>query len=365
MHIQRISVNGFRNLEKQTIKLTEGVNVLHGQNAQGKTNILESICLCSWGKSPRTDKEKEMINHEGAFAAVLAEFKAMPGSGSVEMKLSRKEKKRVLLNRVPVVKIGEILGYLNVIFFSPDELKIIKQSPQERRRFLDIDLCQLDKNYYYALTRYNKALLQRNNLLKKYQDEETLKDVLSVWDKQLVKEGVSIVQKRKVFCKLLAPLAGQSHGRITEGKESFDLEYQTDLTGEDTAALSEHFAKALEKDIEKQQKLGYTSFGPHRDDVKFSVSGTDIRSFGSQGQQRTAALSLKFAEAELFFSLVKDYPVMLLDDVLSELDAQRQKQLFAFSEKMQVIVTSAQEHEIMRRKDANVIRVEAGRAMTK
>ena len=365
MFVKSITVKGFRNLETQSVRFSEGVNVLLGSNAQGKTNILESICLCSWGKSPRTDKEKEMINFTGEAATVKAEFKSFPGNGSVEMKLSRKEKKRILLNEMPVQKIGEILGYLNVIFFSPDELKIIKQSPQERRRFLDIDLCQLDKNYYYSLTLYNKALLQRNNLLKKYQDTNTLKDVLSVWDKQLVREGVKIVCKRKEFCRLLAPLSQESHAVITSGNELFELEYQTDLKGTDAAEMMESFSAALEKDVEKQQKLGFTSVGPHRDDVRFAVEGTDIRSFGSQGQQRTAALALKFAEAELFNQLTKDYPVLLLDDVLSELDGQRQKRLFAFSDKLQVIVTTAQEHEVMRKKDVCLIKVNAGRASAK
>ena len=175
MYIEKVTVKNFRNLEAQTISFGPGLNILTGENAQGKTNILESICLSGWGKSPRADKEKEIINWEQEYSTIKIEFNSFEGRKTTEMKLSKKEKKRILINSLPVIKLGEMLGHLNVVYFSPDEIGIIKEGPNERRRFLDIDLCQLDKNYYYAAIKYNKVLAQRNMLLKTYHEVKTLK----------------------------------------------------------------------------------------------------------------------------------------------------------------------------------------------
>ena len=357
-----MTVKNFRNLEEQSICFAQGLNILEGENAQGKTNILESICLLGWGKSPRADKEKEIINWDRDSSTIKVEYDSFEGSKSIEMKLSKKEKKRISINNLPLIKTGEILGNLNVVYFSPDEIRIIKEGPNERRRFLDIDLCQLDKNYYYAAIKYNKALAQRNTLLKTYSDAKTLRDVLGVFDKQMVKTGAMLIEKRQAFLSRLNPLAEEFHKKITDGKEVFALQYQTTVGGETREEIAEEFLKLLEKDLEKQQKLGYTLCGPHRDDVRFECMGIDIRTFGSQGQQRTAALSLKFAEVKLFEQLTKDFPVLLLDDVLSELDINRQKKLLSFSREMQTIITATHLEKQLDFSKSKLMKVKGGRA---
>ena len=195
MRVKSISVNNFRNLSPAKITPDGGLNLILGDNAQGKTNLLESVCLCCLGKSPRTDKEREMINYDADFARVNIEFTSRYGSADIAVVLSKKRKKAVAVNSVPILKIGELLGYLNAVYFSPDEIRVIRMSPADRRRFLDVDLCQADRNYYYSLVKYNKILNQRNNLIKKSRDIETLKEMLFVWDAQLARECARIVAK--------------------------------------------------------------------------------------------------------------------------------------------------------------------------
>ena len=339
MRVKSISVNNFRNLSPAKITPDGGLNLILGDNAQGKTNLLESVCLCCLGKSPRTDKEREMINYDADFARVNIEFTSRYGSADIAVVLSKKRKKAVAVNSVPILKIGELLGYLNAVYFSPDEIRVIRMSPADRRRFLDVDLCQADRNYYYSLVKYNKILNQRNNLIKKSRDIETLKEMLFVWDAQLARECARIVAKRARFCDRLKALAADAHKRLTDGKESL----------------------LLSGSVEKDFDLGYTTSGCQRDDLKFCVNGADIRSFGSQGQQRTAALSLKLAELEIFKELTGDYPVLLLDDVLSELDLSRQKRLLDFCDKVQIILTATHiDEELIRGREYAEFRLKNG-----
>ena len=297
MRVKSISVNNFRNLSPAKITPDGGLNLILGDNAQGKTNLLESVCLCCLGKSPRTDKEREMINYDADFARVNIEFTSRYGSADIAVVLSKKRKKAVAVNSVPILKIGELLGYLNAVYFSPDEIRVIRMSPADRRRFLDVDLCQADRNYYYSLVKYNKILNQRNNLIKKSRDIETLKEMLFVWDAQLARECARIVAKRARFCDRLKALAADAHKRLTDGKE----------------------------------------------------------------QQRTAALSLKLAELEIFKELTGDYPVLLLDDVLSELDLSRQKRLLDFCDKVQIILTATHiDEELIRGREYAEFRLKNG-----
>ncbi|MFR7766153.1 MAG: DNA replication/repair protein RecF [Lachnospiraceae bacterium] len=232
MRVKSISVNNFRNLSPAKITPDGGLNLILGDNAQGKTNLLESVCLCCLGKSPRTDKEREMINYDADFARVNIEFTSRYGSADIAVVLSKKRKKAVAVNSVPILKIGELLGYLNAVYFSPDEIRVIRMSPADRRRFLDVDLCQADRNYYYSLVKYNKILNQRNNLIKKSRDIETLKEMLFVWDAQLARECARIVAKRARFCDRLKALAADAHKRLTDGKESLEISYVTQIEGE-------------------------------------------------------------------------------------------------------------------------------------
>ena len=204
---------------------------------------------------------------------------------------------------MPIAKIGELLGWLNVIYFSPAEIDVIREGPDERRRFMDIDLCQTDKTYFYSLGRYNKILDQRNNLLKKESNNASLAEMLSIWDRQLAKEGAKLFLKRLEFIQKISPIASEIHKHLTSGKETLDIVYQSEMQGETKQQAEDFLVQKLADTFDKQVKLGFTTSGVHRDDIRFSVNGIDIRKFGSQGQQRTAALALKLAEVKILFDI--------------------------------------------------------------
>jgi len=336
--IKSVSVKNFRNLAEQKTELADGLNVFVGNNAQGKTNLLESVYLCCLGKSPRTDKDKDMICWGESYAKASVDFVSKYGERNISIELT-KDKKTVFLNETSLSKIGDLLGNLNCVFFSPDEIRVITQSPAERRRFLDIDLCQTDKTYFRSLVRFNRILTQRNNLIKNSATIKELSETLAGWDEQLAKEGARITIKRREFCDMLSPKAAEAHKKLTK-TENFELSYQASINGDTAEEIYEKYLKKLNESIEKDFYQRFTTFGCQRDDIKFSVDGIDIRSFGSQGQQRTAALALKFAELEIFKIVTGEYPILLLDDVLSELDRSRQKALLCFNDEVQIILTA-------------------------
>lgn len=342
MYVKSVTVKNFRNLSDQKITLCRGLNVFCGQNAQGKTNFLESLVLCSLGKSPRTDKDRDLINWDCCWATVKAETCLKNTVGTVEIKLTRGEKKRVAVNGMPIVRIGELLGRINVIYFSPQEVKVIREGPDARRRFMDIDLCQTDKNYFYTLGRYNKILSQRNNLLKNQAKNADIKDMLSVWDRQLAAEGAKLFVKRREFAEKLFPLAAEAHKTLSGGKESLGVVYQTEMEGETREEAQDNLLAMLGDDIERQLRLGYTLRGVHRDDIKFTVDGVDIRKFGSQGQQRTAVLSLKLAEVKLMRDITGEDPVLILDDVFGEIDEGRRERLLRLTQGIQTLVAATE-----------------------
>lgn len=341
MKVTQITVNNYRNLASQKVSPNGGLNIFLGDNAQGKTNLVESVYLCCVGKSPRTEKDKDLIAWGRDSAFVKIKYLCKFGEGEISITLRNNAKKQISVNSVPITKMGELMGYFNCIYFSPNEIKIISQSPIERRRFLDIDLCQTDKNYYYSLARFNKALTQRNNLLKQVKSVEEAKDTVFVWDKQLAEEGARIVAKRRAFCKKLKAYAKACHEKLTDKKEKLSLEYITQINGESIADLTQNYLSALQQNVEKDVQLRHTSVGCQRDDVSLKINGVDARSFGSQGQLRTTALSLKLSELSIFKEIIGEYPVLLLDDVLSELDADRQKRLLNFDSDLQILLTSA------------------------
>ena len=343
MQVTEIRTNNYRNLAKQVVTPSGGLNIFTGDNAQGKTNLVESVYLCCIGKSPRTDKDKDLICWGKDRALVSVKYNCRFGEGEIEVALAAGAKKQITVNSVPISKMGELMGYLNCIYFSPNEIKIISQSPQERRRFLDIDLCQTDKNYFYSLTRFNKALQQRNNLLKQARSVDEVKETVFVWDKQIADEGAKVIAKRKSFCEKLKVYAKQSHATLTDGEEVLELDYVTQISGHGVAEIAENYLKLLQNNVEKDFQLRHTSAGCQRDDVALTINGTDVRSFGSQGQLRTTALSLKLAELQIFKNLIGEYPVLILDDVLSELDVDRQRRLLNFDPELQILLTSATE----------------------
>jgi len=320
MMIKSIELKNFRNYEDLSLTFDEGTNILFGNNAQGKTNILEAAYLSGTTKSHKGSKDKEMIRFGEQEAHIRTVVEKEGREYQIDMHLKQSRSKGIAVNRVPIKKASELFGLLNIVFFSPEDLNIIKNGPAERRRFLDSELCQLDKLYLSDLTNYNKILNQRNKLLKDMVYRPDLSDTLPVWDMQLVETGKKIIRRRRQFVEELNEIVHDIHYKISGEKEELLLNYEPSI--EDN-----FFEEELNRVKVRDLKLCQTSVGPHRDDLLFSIQGVDIRRFGSQGQQRTSALSLKLSEIELVKRSIHDTPVLLLDDVLSELDSSRQNYL--------------------------------------
>ncbi len=338
MKIKKIYLNNYRNYSDLRIDFSDGLNVIVGANAQGKTNLLEAIYMCSIGRSLRVNKEKQTINFDKNNAQIIVEIEKKYGRSTIDIILSRNAKKTVRINKIPIKKIGELMGELKAVFFSPDELKLIKESPEDRRRFMDISISQMSKNYFYMLNKYEKILANRNKLLKEELNKKTLKETLDIWNEQLATVGSKIIINRINFLKTLTPYAKLSHKYLTQDSEDIDLEY-VGIIGENESDIKQIFLSELNKNFEKDTKLCYTTIGPHRDDIKVSVNGIDVRTYGSQGQQRTCALSLKLAELEIIEKNTGEKAILLLDDVLSELDSKRRKRLLNFCKKTQTFLT--------------------------
>lgn len=339
MYIQSLTLKNFRNYKEKTIQFGDSLNVVIGKNASGKTNLLESIYCTGIGKSPRTNKYKDMIRWGNDYAYIKVVIKKNLSTHTIEFSIDNQDKKRIAIDGIPLVKLSEILGMLNIVFFSPDEMKLIKESPNERRRFMDISLSQQNKTYFYSLAKYNNILAQRNKLLKENSNSQSLEQMLYGWDIQLAEYGATIIQKRYEFIDKIKIFAQKIHYKLTNNKETLDLEYECDIKDQDHEIIKKEFLQNLNNNLQKDRNLLYTSFGCHRDDIKITINNIDVRKFGSQGQQRTVALSLKLAEIYFFESQTGEKPVLLLDDVLSELDKDRRKMLMELSTGMQTLIT--------------------------
>ena len=335
MIVKRVQLKDYRNYAFADVPFGEGVNVLYGSNAQGKTNLLEAVYFCGVGRSPRTPRDRELIKAGQPLGRIKLTAQDAGGDNTVEIVISKSENKRVAVNGCPILKLGELMGVVAAVYFSPDEMRIIKDAPGDRRRFMDVALCRMSKNYFYLLQRYNKILAQRNRLLK---NGEATDDVLDVWDAQLAANGARIALQRKGYLSRLLPYAAEAHGYLSGEKEDLRLSYEG-LAGETEEEIGALFLKELRQSRERDRKLCFTSCGVQKDDIVVALGETDVRAYGSQGQQRTAALSLKLAETELHKERRGEYPVLLLDDVLSELDPDRQKKLLLRSGKYQTVLT--------------------------
>ena len=352
MKISSLSLKNFRNYKSLSLSFDPNINSLCGSNAQGKTNLIEAIFFACIGKSFRTSKEKQMIRwgEESAKIALVA------GNGirekKIEVVLQTGQKKMVKMDGLVIRRIGDVLGEVPIVFFSPDELKLVKDAPEERRRFMNIDISQTNKRYFYLLSRYDKILDNRNKLLKTTKDFEVLKETVVIWDKALAAAGLKIIEEREKFITAISPYAEKAHEYISGG-EKLKLEYK-----KPEVKTEEEYLKKLSRNIEKDFKFGYTTFGPHRDDIDIYLNGEEVKAFGSQGQQRTAALSLKLAELEIIKNQTGEYPVLILDDVFSELDATRRKRLIKFTSRCQTFITTTDEELC----EGNLIRIKDGKA---
>ncbi|MBD5459882.1 MAG: DNA replication/repair protein RecF, partial [Lachnospiraceae bacterium] len=320
MVIKSIELAEYRNYDFLALQFDKGTNILFGDNAQGKTNILEAIYLSATTKSHKGSKDREIIKFGSEEAHIRTYLEKDGTETRVDMHLRKNKSKGIAIDGQKIKKASELLGLCNVVFFSPEDLSIIKNGPTERRRFVDMELCQLDNFYLYNLNHYNKIVNQRNVLLKDMFFNPGLRDTLSIWDSQLVSFGSKVIERRRNFVNQLNDIISGVHKKLSGGKEDIRIQYEPDVSIE---AFEDKLKSSQERDIKSKM----TTVGPHRDDFSFLIGDIDLRKYGSQGQQRTAALSLKLSEIELVKKVTKDMPVLLLDDVLSELDSSRQNYL--------------------------------------
>lgn len=332
MYIKDLSVMNFRNLKNMTIGLSEGINIFYGDNAQGKTNLLEAVYICSTGRSQRTRTESQLIKFGYDESHIRTFVIRENSSDRIDIHLKKNERKGVAVNGLPVRKMSEFFGTLTAVIFSPEDLRLVKGGPAERRRFMDLELCQLSKVYCHDLQNYYKVLKQRNNLLKTAYKDNSLADTLDVWDIQLCMYGERIISARKKFAEKLNDISKKIHSGITDNKEELTVKF---IPNSDEGSLEERLKSHRQKDM----AFGATSCGPHKDDMAFFIDGNDTKSYGSQGQQRTASLSAKMAEIELIKEETGESPILLLDDVLSELDESRQYFLMENIGNLQTFIT--------------------------
>ena len=332
MIVKSLKLKNYRNYNLLDIEFDDSTNIFYGDNAQGKTNILESIYLCGTTKSHRGTKDKDLILFGEEESHIEALIEKNEKDYKIDIHLKKNSPKGIAINKIPIKKASELFGIANIVFFSPEDLNIIKNGPSERRKFIDLELAQLDKIYLSDLSNYNRIVSQRNKLLKDVYDKKYLLEMLDVWDNQLIIYGNRIINRRKLFINQMNEIVESMHERLTGGIEKIHLYYENSNGNLD-------LDKAIKNNREKDIKSKSTSVGPHRDDICFKVNGIDIRKFGSQGQQRTAALSLKLSEIELVKKIINDKPILLLDDVLSELDKHRQNYLLDSICDIQTLIT--------------------------
>lgn len=314
------------------------VTLLSGKNAQGKTNMLEAIYICSTGRSHRTARDRELIKFGSPSSYIDASCVQRDGSHRIEIKLSSTNKKAVRINNSPAHRLGQLMGHMNAVMFSPEDLQLIKSGPSFRRRFVDIALSQMSSTYFYNLQRYQKTLEQRNALLKNQHGNAPI-ETLDAWDAQLSKYGAYLCVRRLSFVTSLNEICSKIHSELTGGKELLKVRYLSSIQEHDQKKAQQSLAQYFKKHRAKDIKRGLTSVGPHRDDIEMVVNDIDVRAFGSQGQQRTCALSMKLAEVEIMKNIIGEYPLLLLDDVFSELDNSRRTWLLNYIGNVQTFIT--------------------------
>ncbi|MGY3718515.1 DNA replication/repair protein RecF [Sutcliffiella cohnii] len=372
MYIEQLSVKNYRNYTSLEVTFEKGVNVIIGENAQGKTNIMESIYVLAMAKSHRTSNDKELIKWDEEYAKIEGRLQKRNGSLPLQLVISKKGKK-AKCNHIEQSKLSQYIGNMNVVMFAPEDLNLVKGSPQVRRRFIDMELGQVSPVYMHDLAKYQKVLQQRNHYLKQLQMKKTRDEtMLLVLTDQLIELAAKVTIKRFAFIDQLSQWAKPIHHSISRGLEELTIKYKTtvDNVSEDInmSKMVNSFHEKFEKVKEKEIERGVTLFGPHRDDLLFYVNEKEVNIFGSQGQQRTTALSLKLAEIDLIFSEIGEYPILLLDDVLSELDDYRQSHLLnTIQGKVQTFVTTTSvegiDHHTL--KQADTFRVVSGSLQNK
>lgn len=331
MYIQSLELKNYRNYEYLNIDFDSGTTILYGNNAQGKTNIIESIFLCSIGKSFRTSKDKELVKFDKDFFRIEVQYKKSDRDGKIKIEYS--DKKHIFINGIKVKKFSELLGKINIVIFTPDDINILKSGPAQRRRFLDIFISQLRPNYVYCLNLYLKALEQKNNYLKQIKFENKSEDFLDIWDEKLADYAERVFKYRFEFIEKLKNKIKDVHSIITENNENIEIEYVTDFTNKN------EFLNKLKNNRKLDISKGYSGKGVHRDDFNIYINDNLVNIYGSQGQHRTAVLSLKMSELQIIKEEIDESPILLLDDFMSELDSKRRRNFLNNIGDTQVIIT--------------------------
>ena len=357
MRIKSLRLKNFRNYADEEFAFDGGLNVLYGRNAQGKTNCAEAVFYLCTGVSPRAKKDRQMIRTGEECARIAARAESRFGEVLLEADIYE-NKREIRINGGRIARNADLLGNINGVFFSPGELRLVQDGPEERRRFLNMSISQMSKNYYTALVRYNKILEQRNKLLKE-RDISLVFETLPVWDAQLCRYAAEIVERREEYVAQLSPLAAEKHAYLTDGAEKLEIHADRHY-GEGREEIAARLAREFKNNYEKDVRLGFTTCGPHRDDLKILIGGEEARVYGSQGQARTAALAIKLAEVEIFRALSGEYPVLILDDVMSELDLPRRRKLLEQIGDVQTILTCTHTEKVLFGKTVNKIRIVNG-----
>ncbi len=351
MWIEKININNFRNYKNQEINFSKKINIFYGENAQGKTNIIEAIYLCSMGKSFRTNKDLELIKFKENTAQIEINFQKSDREGNIKMNISNN--KNILINKIKIKKLSELLGNIHIVIFTPEDINILKGGPQNRRKFLNIMISQLRPNYMHIYNLYKKTLDERNNYLKKIKLENANEELLEIWDEQLIKYGKIIADYRKEFIEKIKNKIKNIHNNITGNKEDIKIEYITDCLDENK--YREFLKERRKLDIIK----GYTTRGVHRDDFQIFLNDLLVNIYGSQGQHRTAMLSLKISELQVIYEEIGENPILLLDDFMSELDEKRRNNFIENIKDTQVIITCT-DKILLNDMDAKIFNVKNG-----
>lgn len=340
MHVKNIKLINYRNYENLYVELNKKTNIFIGKNAQGKTNLLEAIYICARGRSFRTNRDREIINLDKDQAYVGANMNIGDFDKLIEIKMERSKIKRIKVNNRELKNYKELYSGLHVVIFSPEDLNLVKGGPSERRSFLNAEISQIRPVYHHNISRYNKVLFQRNNALKSAKFKKNISSILDVFDLQLISLGSDIIVERKKYVDELSIISKRIHKVTTSNSEDLTLKYTSNIDiYEDKKEMEKYYLEKLKENLAKDIETTTTEFGPHRDDIEMDINGKDLKIFGSQGQQRTVVLSIKLSEVELINRQVGNYPVLLLDDVFSELDEERRKYLVKSFKDMQTIIT--------------------------
>lgn len=363
MNVEDIRLINFRNYDNIYLKFNPKINVFIGKNAQGKTNLLEAIYMCAYGKSFRTNRDKEIINFSKEEAYIGSNMNINNYDKFLEIKMDRVKSKRIRINKNELKNYKELYSGLNVVIFSPDDLKIVKEGPSGRRDFMDVGISKVKPVYTYNISRYNKILFQRNNLLKSNRFKKDLINLLDVFDMQIASIGTSIILERQKYVEKLSKIANTIHKNISSNNEELELKYISNVPiYENKSEMEKSYLINLKENYKRDAEFGTTEVGPHKDDIYMSINDKDVRTYGSQGQQRTVVLSLKFSEVELIKAERGMYPVLLLDDVFSELDDSRRNYLISLFKDVQtfITVTDAIDLKSMTDLDKSIFYIENG-----